>query len=123
MTFELNELSVFDREIEEFLYTHEAVEDVQVRVRSVDLVVVGPVSDRGAFVVRASQVIGIPDDKYGEEVCAWIKIKKGQFATRRLWKLRPDCCLWCARFRREPFRCSPQGLLQGADRSLQGRWS
>jgi fatty-acyl-CoA synthase len=37
------------REIEDFLYTHPDVEDVQ--------------------------VIGVPDDKYGEELCAWIKMR------------------------------------------------
>lgn len=41
--------NVYPREIEEFLYTHPAVEDVQ--------------------------VIGVPNRKYGEKVCAWIKVK------------------------------------------------
>lgn len=43
--------NVYPREIEEFLYTHSAVSDVQ--------------------------VIGVPDQKYGEEIMAWIKIKAG----------------------------------------------
>jgi fatty-acyl-CoA synthase len=43
--------NVYPREIEEFLYTHPDVEDVQ--------------------------VIGIPDEKYGEELCAWIQMKEG----------------------------------------------
>src|SRR5689334_15763328 len=43
--------NVYPREIEEFLYTHPDVEDVQ--------------------------VIGVPDEKYGEELCAWIKLKSG----------------------------------------------
>lgn len=43
------------REIEEFLYTHPKIYDVQ--------------------------VIGVPDKKYGEEVCAWIKLKKNETAT------------------------------------------
>ena len=43
--------NVYPREIEEFLYTHEAIADVQ--------------------------VIGVPDDKYGEETMAWIKLKPG----------------------------------------------
>jgi fatty-acyl-CoA synthase len=42
--------NVYPREIEEFLYTHSAIADVQ--------------------------VIGVPDDRYGEEVCAWVVIKK-----------------------------------------------
>ena len=43
--------NIFPREIEEFLYTHPAVEQVE--------------------------VIGVPDEKYGEEVCAWIKLREG----------------------------------------------
>jgi fatty-acyl-CoA synthase len=38
--------NVYPREIEEFLYTHPAVKDVQ--------------------------VIGVPDERYGEELCAWV---------------------------------------------------
>jgi fatty-acyl-CoA synthase len=38
--------NVYPREIEEFLYSHEAIADVQ--------------------------VIGVPDEKYGEELCAWV---------------------------------------------------
>ncbi|MFN8489707.1 MAG: AMP-binding protein [Caldilineaceae bacterium] len=47
--------NVYPREIEEFLYTHPKVQDVQ--------------------------VIGVPDLKYGEEVMAWVKIKAGEAAT------------------------------------------
>ena len=47
--------NVYPREVEEFLYTHPAVADVQ--------------------------VIGLPDEKYGEEVCAWVRLKEGQQAT------------------------------------------
>ncbi len=47
--------NIFPREIEEFLYTHPKIEDVQ--------------------------VIGVPDPKYGEEVCAWIKLHPGETAT------------------------------------------
>ncbi|WP_106848692.1 AMP-binding protein [Blastococcus sp. Marseille-P5729] len=43
--------NVYPREIEEFLYTHPDIEDVQ--------------------------VVGVPDEKYGEELCAWIKMKPG----------------------------------------------
>jgi fatty-acyl-CoA synthase len=41
--------NVYPREIEEFLYTHPDIED--------------------------AQVIGVPDEKYGEEICAWIRMK------------------------------------------------
>ncbi|MBB5837946.1 AMP-binding protein [Kribbella italica] len=43
--------NVYPREIEEFLYTHPSIADVQ--------------------------VVGVPDAKYGEELCAWIKLKDG----------------------------------------------
>ncbi len=41
--------NIYPKEIEEFLYTHPAVSEVQ--------------------------VTGIPDDKYGEELIAWVKLK------------------------------------------------
>jgi fatty-acyl-CoA synthase len=44
--------NVYPREIEEFLYTHPKILDVQ--------------------------VVGVPDEKYGEEVMAWIRIKEGE---------------------------------------------
>jgi fatty-acyl-CoA synthase len=43
--------NIYPREIEEFLYTHPAIADVQ--------------------------VIGVPDERYGEQVCAWIVVKEG----------------------------------------------
>jgi fatty-acyl-CoA synthase len=43
--------NIYPREIEEFLYAHPDIEDVQ--------------------------VIGVPDEKYGEELCAWIKLRDG----------------------------------------------
>jgi len=47
--------NIFPREIEEFLYTHPKIEE--------------------------AEVVGVPDPKYGEEVCAWIKLRKGESAT------------------------------------------
>jgi len=47
--------NVYPREIEEFLYTHPDVEDVQ--------------------------VIGVPDARYGEEIMAWIRLREGASAT------------------------------------------
>ena len=44
--------NVYPREIEEFLFRHPAIQDVQ--------------------------VFGIPDQKYGEEICAWIVLKEGR---------------------------------------------
>ncbi|HET7399926.1 MAG TPA: AMP-binding protein [Intrasporangium sp.] len=43
--------NIYPREIEEFLYTHPDILD--------------------------AQVIGVPDPKYGEELCAWIRMKDG----------------------------------------------
>jgi fatty-acyl-CoA synthase len=43
--------NVYPREIEEFLYTHPDVEDVQ--------------------------VVGVPDERYGEELCAWVRLHEG----------------------------------------------
>ncbi|MEG0741583.1 MAG: AMP-binding protein [Clostridia bacterium] len=47
--------NIYPREIEEFLYTHHAVRDVQ--------------------------VVGVPDEKYGEEVCACVVLKEGCAVT------------------------------------------
>ncbi len=47
--------NIYPREIEEFLYTHPKVEEVE--------------------------IIGVPDPKFGEEVCAWIKLHEGEQAT------------------------------------------
>jgi fatty-acyl-CoA synthase len=60
--------NIYPREIEEFLYTHPDILD--------------------------AQVIGVPDKKYGEELCAWVRMKPGaepvtaasirEFATGKL---------------------------------------
>ncbi len=44
--------NIYPREIEEFLYRHPGILDVQ--------------------------VVGVPDKKYGEELCAWIIVREGQ---------------------------------------------
>ncbi len=49
--------NIYPREIEEFMYTHCAVSDVQ--------------------------VIGVPDQKYGEEVLAYVILKEGQDASEQ----------------------------------------
>ena len=49
--------NIYPREIEEFLYPHPKIQDVQ--------------------------VIGVPDEKYGEEVMAWVILKAGQNARPR----------------------------------------
>jgi fatty-acyl-CoA synthase len=47
--------NIYPREIEEFLFAHPAVADVQ--------------------------VIGVPDSKYGEELCAWVRLREGSQLT------------------------------------------
>jgi fatty-acyl-CoA synthase len=44
--------NIYPREIEEFLYSHPDIADVQ--------------------------VVGVPDAKYGEELCAWIRMREGR---------------------------------------------
>src|SRR5436190_831003 len=55
--------NVYPREIEEFLYTHPDVADVA--------------------------VIGVPDEKYGEEIMAWVQLREG--ATLAGAELREFC--------------------------------
>jgi fatty-acyl-CoA synthase len=43
--------NIYPREVEEFLYTHPDIVD--------------------------AQVIGVPDAKYGEELCAWVRLREG----------------------------------------------
>jgi fatty-acyl-CoA synthase len=47
--------NVYPREVEEFLYAHPLIEDVQ--------------------------VVGVPDEKYGEELCAWVRLRPGSELT------------------------------------------
>ena len=55
--------NIYPREIEEFLYRNPKVQDVQ--------------------------VIGVPDQKYGEELCAWIKLREGESASEE--EMRDFC--------------------------------
>jgi fatty-acyl-CoA synthase len=55
--------NVYPREIEEFLYTHAKIADVQ--------------------------VVGLPDEKLGEAVAAWIRLKAGEAMTEE--ELREFC--------------------------------
>lgn len=47
--------NISPKEVEDFLYTHESIEDVQ--------------------------VIGVPDEKFGEQIMAWVKLKAHKTAT------------------------------------------
>jgi fatty-acyl-CoA synthase len=55
--------NVYPREVEEFLYRHPKIQDVQ--------------------------VIGIPDARYGEELCAWVRLRDGESATEE--EIRAFC--------------------------------
>ncbi len=55
--------NIYPREVEEFLYSHPDIADVQ--------------------------VIGVPSEKYGEEVMAWVKLREGNSATG------DDIAAWC----------------------------
>jgi fatty-acyl-CoA synthase len=63
--------NVYPREVEEFLYTHPAVLDVQ--------------------------VVGVPDEKFGEEVAAFIIVKDGLQVSEE--ELREYCTGQIARFK------------------------
>ena len=52
--------NIYPREIEEYLYGHPHIQEVQ--------------------------VFGVPDDKYGEQVCAWIQVKEGHELTPEVIK-------------------------------------
>jgi fatty-acyl-CoA synthase len=47
--------NIYPREVEEFLYRHPAIQEVQ--------------------------VFGVPDERFGEELCAWIKLRAGEQLT------------------------------------------
>ena len=49
--------NLYPREIEEFLYTHDDIEEVE--------------------------VFGVPDEKFGEELCAWIRVHEGSALTEQ----------------------------------------
>jgi len=63
--------NVYPREVEEFLYTHPAVADVQ--------------------------VIGVPDERYGEELMAWVVLRPGTSLTED--EVREFCRGKIARFK------------------------
>jgi len=63
--------NVYPREIEEFLYTHQGIADVA--------------------------VIGVPDERYGEELCAWVIARPG--ATLQEDAIRQFCRARLAHFK------------------------
>ena len=63
--------NIYPREVEEFLYTHAAIAEVQ--------------------------VVGLPDESKGETLCAWIRLKAGQNITEE--EVRQFCCGKIAHFK------------------------
>jgi len=63
--------NIYPREIEEFLFTHSAIEQ--------------------------AAVVGVPDPKFVEELCAWIKLKSGATATED--EIRDFCRAGLARYK------------------------
>mmetsp|Transcript_1806 Transcript_1806/g.6454 ORF Transcript_1806/g.6454 Transcript_1806/m.6454 type:complete len:606 (-) Transcript_1806:36-1853(-) len=57
--------NIYPREIEEFLFTHEHIESVQ--------------------------AVGVPDKKYGEELCVWVKVKEGAKEVMNADQVRAYC--------------------------------
>ena len=66
--------NISPKEIEDFLYEHEAISDVQ--------------------------IIGVPSIKYGEEVMAWVKVKDGVNLTEDELK---EYCFSIAHFKRPKY--------------------
>ena len=63
--------NIYPREVEEFLYTHAAIAEVQ--------------------------VVGLPDESKGETLCAWIRLKAGENITEE--EVRQFCCGKIAHFK------------------------
>jgi fatty-acyl-CoA synthase len=63
--------NVYPREIEEFLYTHDKIKDVA--------------------------IVGVPSEKYGEEVCAFIQLNEGSFVTTE--EIKEFCNSGISRFK------------------------
>ncbi|GIW90299.1 MAG: AMP-binding protein [Pirellulaceae bacterium] len=63
--------NIYPREIEEYLFTHPAIEQVA--------------------------IVGVPDEKYGEELCAWIKLRPGHAVSEE--EIRDYCRKKLAHFK------------------------
>lgn len=66
--------NISPKEIEDFLYTHEKISD--------------------------AQIIGVPSEKYGEEVMAWVKVKEDMNLTEDELK---EFCMQIAHFKRPKY--------------------
>jgi fatty-acyl-CoA synthase len=83
--------NIYPREIEEFLFTHPAVE--------------------------SASVLGIPDPKFGEELCAWIKLKPNQTVTEE--EIRTYCREALARYKVPRYVCFVDAFPQTVTGKIQ----
>ncbi len=83
--------NIYPREIEEFLFTHPAIEQ--------------------------AAVVGVPDLKYGEELCAWIKLKGG--ATCTADEIREYCRAKLARYKVPRYVCLVEAFPQTVTGKIQ----
>jgi fatty-acyl-CoA synthase len=83
--------NIYPREIEEFLFTHPAVEQVS--------------------------VVGVPDPKFVEELCAWIKLKAGASATED--EVRQYCRAKLAHYKVPRYVCFVEHFPQTVTGKIQ----
>lgn len=83
--------NIYPREIEEFLFTHPDIEQ--------------------------SAVVGVPDPKYGEELCAWIKRKAGSTLTEQ--QVREFCRAALAHYKVPRYVCFVESFPQTVTGKIQ----
>jgi fatty-acyl-CoA synthase len=83
--------NIYPREIEEFLFTHPAIEQ--------------------------ASVVGVPDLKYGEELCAWIKLKSDAACTED--EIRAYCRAKLARYKVPRYVCLVDAFPQTVTGKIQ----
>jgi fatty-acyl-CoA synthase len=83
--------NIYPREIEEYLFTHPAVEQ--------------------------SAVVGVPDPKYGEELCAWIKLRPGAELTED--EVRDYCRKQLAHYKTPKYICFVTSFPQTVTGKIQ----
>lgn len=83
--------NIYPREIEEFLFTHPAIEQ--------------------------AAIVGLPDPKYGEELCAWVKPKAGASLTEE--EVREYCRANLAHFKVPRYVCFVDSFPQTVTGKIQ----
>ena len=82
--------NVYPREVEEFLYGHPDIEDVQ--------------------------IIGVPDSRYGEEIMAWVRVRRGPRPRCTRCRPPPSAAMRVAHFQGAPLREVRGGVPAHGDR-------